>query len=104
VRQARIFSGRLHFGPAFDTLPAEDRPWRTSTAAGLAVGSCEKLCQSRATLRCQGRSWVEQHRNLKNSAQFLTGDMRTFARAFRGNPDLIPYFPKAGNGDRRVPV
>jgi hypothetical protein len=33
------------------------------------------------------------------------GDMRTFARAFRPrNPDLIPYFPNAGNGDRRVPI
>jgi hypothetical protein len=32
-------------------------------------------------------------------------DIRTFARAFRpGNPDLIPYFSKCGNGDRRVPL
>ena len=34
----------------------------------------------------------------------VRGDMRTFARAFRGKADLIPYFPNAGNGDRRVPV
>jgi hypothetical protein len=30
----------------------------------------------------------------------VRGDMRTFARAFRGNPDLIPYFPNTGNTPR----